>query len=158
MTFIYRSQFSNQLAREPQSKFEQITLKNLPKASVNPLLIPPTSSKEQLKLIKMVHGSGHFDADSTAARIRRFAAWPGIEKQIKTVIQSCECQFQKYGKIAKREVGAHNHLELFHTIFVDFAGPFEPTLDNNRYYLVIVDGFSMAVKMGIPGPSNIGIR
>jgi len=153
VTFVYRSQFSNQLAREPQSKPEQPTPKILPKASVNPLLIPPTSSKEQLKLIKMVHGSGHFDADSTVARIRRFASWPAMENQAKSVIQNCKCQFQKYGKIAKREVGSHSHSELFHTIFVDFAGPFEPTSNNNRYYLVIVDGFSGSVT-AVPTASN----
>ena len=116
---------------------------------MNRLQIPLPSHSNQLNLertpsewIKLAHThplAGHFGTRATLERLKKFTSWPGMEKDIKQFVQSCDCQLKKSYPRTPPSIGSTNSTSFCDLIGIDFLGPFPPTTRNNRYIFFLND-------------------
>jgi hypothetical protein len=85
---------------------------------------------------------GHLGTAKTINAVARRFYWPGLTKDIKDYVRSCnKCQMNKSGT---KTYGLHQALPIpahrWHTVTIDFSGPFVPSGDGSwDMVMVVVD-------------------
>ena len=109
--------------------------------------IPNTTLPIKWYIVRQVHGlpcSGHLGVNSTYFLIREHFYWPGMIKDVRKWIQSCQpCQKRKVGK--NISVGDHKsvlQLRPFEVVSMDTVGPFPTTPEGYKYILTMICNFS----------------
>lgn len=109
-----------------------------------------------LRLRKLVfenlHYFSHPGMSASINLISKRFVWPGMHKDIKSMVRSCEnCQKAKITRHTKSPLGTFALPDArFAHIHLDFIGPLTPS-DGNQYCLTIIDRFSRWPEV-IPTP------
>jgi hypothetical protein len=101
-----------------------------------------------LGIIEECHDSedgGHRGVKKTLARIRQRFWWKGIASSVKSYVKSCHfCQ--TFNSLVGLPVGKFRPVspprEMFHTLGIDYLGPFKTTIRGNQYLIVCIDYLS----------------
>jgi transposase InsO family protein len=101
--------------------------------------------KVRMDLIHDFHDSdiaGHLGMSRTTNALTLHYYWPGLSKDVKDYVRSCSvCQ---RNKVSNKSYGLHQPLDIpatrWHTITMDFAGPFPPSGEGHwDMVLIVVD-------------------
>ena len=97
--------------------------------------------------IKLAHSEGHFGINKTVIEFNKRFFIPKTKSHIQSFVGNCqECKKIKYNNSPSVPL---NHTPIppypFHSVSMDFLGPFPKTYNNNQYVLVIVDLLSRFV-------------
>lgn len=90
------------------------------------------------------HGGFH----KTVNRLRERYYWPSMRDDVRAYVNNCDvCRSTKSSNMSQRSpMGKYRDPTLpFHTVSIDFAGPYPRSSSGNRFMLVIVDAFSKYV-------------
>lgn len=101
------------------------------------------------RILTSYHGQGiHFGVTKTIEVMRPVVFWPAMMNDVRKFIGDCDVC--KVGKSMPKKEAPLQVFEAperpFQRIAMDFAGPFRPTAQGNKYFLVLVDHFSKYVK------------
>ena len=90
------------------------------------------------------HLMAHAGIGRTLARIRLNWYWPGMTRDVRRIINSCEkCQAGKNGGVLKSNNRQHLHAgRPWQQVAVDLVGPFPETPRHNKWILVLTDHFT----------------
>lgn len=114
-------------------------------------LVIPTHRRNNL--IKDCHDnviSGHGGVNKTTQRIKTRFFWPGMNKNIRDYVRSCEvCQTCKHSnQTLRHEIGEPKQPKLpWEMLSLDFIGPLPRSKKGNTMLLVILDVFSKYVLL-----------
>jgi hypothetical protein len=91
--------------------------------------------------------AAHLGMNRTYQRIHSRFYWPNIYREVNEFVACCpECQISKSRKPTNIPVGSLPVPSYpFHTIALDFIGPFNPPSEGKNYVLVIMDYFTRYV-------------
>ena len=108
------------------------------------LIVPPEHTKF---LIDEVHNFGHFGPKKVIWTLRQFYWWPGLSKEVTSVLRACErCAKCKVSKRIKRQIVKFPTTYRFRTVHIDLVGPL-PKPGNQPYYLLtMLDRFSRWIE------------
>ena len=118
-----------------------ITPQRLQNNKYNRIYIPV---KLRTSLIARYHDKFiHNGINKLYTTLRRTFYWPCMKSDIKDLVDSClTCQKCKPNTNPhKTSFGVLQTLYPNNTIYMDFAGPYEPTVEGFRYVLILVDAF-----------------
>jgi len=113
-------------------------------------VIPASLQKKMLRLFHDCPEAGHLGVKKTQHRLVNRVFWNGMKKDIKEYIGSCDvCQRVKYDN--KKPCGlmgnANFAKSIFEKVYIDFLGPFPPSVCRNQYLLVVQDEVSKWVEL-----------
>ena len=102
--------------------------------------MPPTSMRR--KVFELAH-EGHLGQILTKQRVRENFWWPEMDREIGDWVEECvECkEGEKRLKVGNQGMCGEieNHGQAWHTVCVDFIGPFDDLTEDIRFALVMVD-------------------
>jgi hypothetical protein len=111
--------------------------------SVTQIVVPKVLRRKILELAHDIPASGHLGMAKTLDRIRNHFYWPGINRDVKTYVRTCDI-CQKLGKGGRKMFAPLQSLpimgEAFQRVAIDIVGPL-PTCEKsgNRFLLTIFD-------------------
>lgn len=105
----------------------------LEQSSMSRVIVPSSLRK---RVLAMLH-AGHWGIVRTKQLARRHCWWPGIDKEIQILVQSCETCLQNSSSPRQEFTSWPLPSKPWERIHVDFAGPFL-----NHMYLICVDAYS----------------
>lgn len=117
------------------------------------LLVPEKCRKAVLQVAHESPVAGHYGHRKTELKVRRDFFWPGVTKDIRLFVQSCDrCQ-----KISVKKSCAKAPLEPmpiitvpFSKVAIDIVGPLTPTsADGHKYIFTLID-FATGYPEAIP--------
>ena len=112
------------------------------------IIVPLAARSEVLKELHARTLSGHLGINKTKDKIRERFVWPGMNKDIKAFIMSCDiCNRVKHKHFSLRAplkpIVCSCVLDM---MSIDVAGPLETTKAGNRYIIIVVDNFSKYIE------------
>lgn len=121
-----------------------------------PREVPPPGKREEV--IDLYHRkTGHFGVRRTYELVKLHYWWPGMYRQVATVVGKCAaCDLAKARpnrKAGGTELQSLPIQGLFFRWHVDFAGPFNETERGNKYILIFIDAFSKEL-VAVPTPDR----
>ena len=96
-------------------------------------VIPKTLQNEVLKLLH----AGHWGISRTKQIARRYVYWPGLDKDLENLINSCSTCRENQAKPPQYFKPWPTAIEPWQRIHVDYAGPFHGSM-----WLIVVDSYS----------------
>ena len=115
--------------------------------------VPPSYYKKALKLAHSVPFSGHCGISTTIERLKSFAFWPTMSRDVKNFVNSCtSCLRTKNSKGHKAPILRNPEVSgTMQRLNMDLIGPLPESQDNHRYILTLVDvlsryGFAVPLK------------
>lgn len=90
------------------------------------------------------HGNGHPGIDKTQEMIREKYFWPGMNKDIESLVRACETcrKFKAPRRLPYGEMNSFGPKEPFELVAIDFMGPLAETAKGNKHVLLAIDVFS----------------
>jgi transposase InsO family protein len=119
----------------------------------------PNSPRVRVDIIHDFHDAdiaGHLGVARTTTSISQFFYWPGLSRDIKEYVRSCSvCQ---RNKTSNKSYGLHQPLGIpsqrWHTVTMDFAGPFAISGEGRwDTIMIVVDKLSKRCHL-VPSRSN----
>lgn len=116
------------------------------------LCVPQNLRKQVLQENHNQPAAGHLGVRKTVARVCRNYYWPGMYRDIKKYVLSCEsCQKYKASQLSPAgEMLTRIPDEPWSILCTDFVGPLPRSKHGNTMLLVFVDKFSKWVELTIP--------
>jgi hypothetical protein len=108
------------------------------------------TKEEKLALFREMQDKplgGHLGMNTTYDRIKRFATWPGMKKELEEYIRQCDvCQRNKITqnktKLPMKITTTPELLVVWEKCALDIVGPLNQTAEVNRYVLTFQDELS----------------
>ena len=123
---------------------------------VKRLVLPECKWMAMFRAVHEDIHAGHFGQRATCLRAKTRFYFPGIWGWTKARVSSCQQCIAKQTKPNLKDT-VHQPVTTQgfpgEKIFIDLVGPFNPTMDNNRYILTIEDGWTRFVQ-AIPIPNK----
>lgn len=120
----------------------------------NQLVIPESLRKDILLLYHDNELGGHFGRNRMILSISDKLWWPGLTKDIRKYIASCEqCQRYKSTFKCNRPLFSSRPRHIWETACIDLVGPFPESAKGNKYICVITDLFSKWAE-AVPIPAK----
>lgn len=116
----------------------------------NPRPFVPLSMR--LEVFKTLHFFSHPGISASIDLIAKRFVWPGMRKDIKSMVRSCvKCQRAKVNKHTRSPIGTFADPDArFAHIHIDFIGPLPPS-DGNQFCMTVIDRFTRWPEV-IPTP------
>lgn len=114
-------------------------------ASYRQLVIPASLRHEVMFSCHEDVFAGHLGIEKTLARMHQRFYWPGMKADVQHWVGSClSCASKKNPQtmVVGRLMNIPVPDRPWHTIGIDFLGPFQPSGRGNRYILVVTDYLS----------------
>ncbi|CAL8087458.1 unnamed protein product [Orchesella dallaii] len=113
-------------------------------------LIPISLQQRVLKNLHDTAHGGHLGTEKTFQKLKSKAYFKNMRKIVEEYVKTCDlCQRNRFdNKKPQGQMGTKPIHEPWHTLYMDFLGPYTPSTSNRySYILVIVDGFSKYVEL-----------
>ena len=112
------------------------------------LIVPTSMQNELLNLAHDSKGGGHWGRNKTWRRLQQSFFWPGMSRDVDLYIRTCAaCSKNKKGLLPRSTLLNYQAGEPNERVHLDFLGPFETSLQGNRYILSIVDQFTRWIEI-----------
>ena len=97
---------------------------------------------EQMEILKSIHEYGHFGLFRNQEELRKRFWWPKWKDDLKQFLKKCvRCAAYKDDIERTRlpMICGESEMDNWHRIGLDICGPFEKSLDGNRYMVLVQD-------------------
>lgn len=112
------------------------------------IVVPSNKRNEVMDDCHIPPSSSHGGYHKTIDRVRRSYYWPGMDKDVRNYVRSCEvCKAIKPTNITQRApMGNFREArQPWHIIYADFIGPLPKSKQGHCHILTVVDSFSKFV-------------
>lgn len=118
-----------------------------PDGSFRPFL-PSALLERTVRAIHCSPDGGHFGAERTAATLRKLFTLPNAERRVREVLRGClPCLRRKVPLQRPGKLGSTPPVRPWHTVAMDFCGPYSVASSGNIYVLVFIDHFTKWVEL-----------
>ena len=106
------------------------------------VVLPPSYIPRALTLSHYNASAGHGGVRVTLARLRKFAFWPGMSRDVENFVKGCQIctKFKKIGNLRPAPLRHFPDVSApFERIHVDLVGPMGVSCNSYKYIMTVID-------------------
>ena len=113
------------------------------------IVLPAALHEEALTACHSTMTAGHFGQAKTLANLKKRFIWPGMRRTSELFVRSCEvcAKYKTDGKKRRAELHSQVTGVPMERVCIDIVGPFPPSVNGNKYALVVTDYFTKYVEV-----------